>query len=505
MKAKALQIWGTGSNVGKSVIATALCRIFSQEGYRVCPFKAQNMSLNSFVTAEGAEIGRAQAEQAYAAGILPDKDINPILIKPSSDTKAQIILQGRPIGNMSAVEYAKNKYTLFKKVKESYGRLSKKYELIIVEGAGSPAEINLKAHDIVNLKMAEYADADVILVGDIDKGGVFASLIGTMELLTQKERDRVKGFIINKFRGDKRLLKNGLVYLSKRTRKNVLGVLPYFNDINILQEDSACLKLHGSNDLVKGSAIIDIAVVRLPHISNFTDFNALENEPLVNLSYIDNPEELNAADIVILPGTKNTIGDLGWLRRSGMAKKILGTQYSLRNTILIGICGGFQMLGREINDPHTIESPVKKTAGLGFFDMATTLARRKQTCQVKGMDLISGEEAVSGYEIHHGKTMLHRNLKPRFMIKERAGRKVNILDGAVNANGRIWGTYIHGIFDNGSFRRSFISNVMALKNKNDKKLKYKELSYKKEFDKLADLFRKNIDMDYLYKLVSVKG
>ena len=326
---KAIQVCGTGSGVGKSVIVTALCRLFLQDGFRVCPFKAQNMSLNSFVTKDREEMGRAQVTQAQACCLEPRADMNPILIKPTGDTASQIIVQGRPIGNMTAREYQnkKTKAGLFKKVKESFNRLKKEYELIIIEGAGSPVEINLKKHDIVNMRMASFANAPVILAGDIDKGGVFASLVGTLELLEEKERKLIRGFIINKFRGDRRLLRDGLDFLEEKTGIPVIGVIPYFKDIRIPEEDSVVLenRVKSLESRGKTKEKIKIAVIKLPHISNFTDFDALENEADVNLSYINNKDELDSPDVIILPGTKNTIKDLLWLKESGIAKQILRT------------------------------------------------------------------------------------------------------------------------------------------------------------------------------------
>lgn len=501
MKAKAIQICGTGSDVGKSIIVSALCRILKQDGYNVAPFKAQNMALNSYVTSEGGEIGRAQAEQAYAARIAPSVDINPILLKPNSDTKAQVIVGGRPTGNMDAARYARYKSRLFKKVIASYDRLSKNYNMIIIEGAGSPAEVNLKKHDIVNLKMAEYAEAEVILVGDIDKGGVFASLIGTLELLDKNERDRIKGFIINKFRGDKRLLKGGIRFLEKRTGKKVLGVVPYFKDIHIGEEDSVCLEDRPASK--KKRTLLDIAVICLPHMSNFTDFDALENESDVNLYYVHQIEGLGSPDVIILPGTKNVIADLKYLAKSGFVKKILTAYNSQPKTVLVGICGGFQMLGRKVSDPHNIESHARQTKGLSLFDMTTGILKRKQTYQVEAYHSLTGAKAT-GYEIHHGKTIKSAKLAPAFVITKRGAKYVNICDGAQDYDGRVWGTYIHGVFDSKDFRRQFLRNIMQLKGSGNRKIRCNNFDKDKEFDKLAKLVRDNIDINYLYKIVKLE-
>lgn len=502
---KAIQICGTGSGVGKSVITAALCRIFYQDGYKVTPFKAQNMALNSYVASSGGEIGRAQAEQAYAANIASSVHMNPILLKPTADRRAQIIVQGAPIGNMSAVEYARRKKSMLSKVYQSYETLAQKYKLIVIEGAGSPAEINLKANDIVNMKMAEYANAGVILVGDIDKGGVFASLVGTLELLDKNERDRIKGFIINKFRGDKRLLRGGLRFLEKKTGKKVLGVIPYYDDIKIGEEDSVSLERRMQNaecgfKKKKKTPKLDIAVIHLPHMSNFTDFDALEREPSVKLRYIKTPQELEGADVVIIPGTKNTINDLKWLKLSGLADKIRSTHNSQLTAILIGICGGFQMLGKIISDPYLIESSAKKTKGLGLLDMTTTLAINKQIHQIKGKDLLS-KTNIYGYEIHHGNTKISASVKPHFIITNRTGKAVRILDGAISSDKRVWGTYIHGLFDSKQFREKFILNVMQLKGLASTKLNFTNFNRDKEFNKLAALVRRNIDMKYLYELI----
>lgn len=502
-RAKALHICGTGSGVGKSVIVSALCRIFLQDGYRVCPFKAQNMALNSFVTKEGGEIGRAQAFQAEACRIEPHVDMNPILIKPTADKHAQVIVHGEPIANMSALAYARHKKRLSRATFNSFDRLSKKYELIVMEGAGSPAEINLKSHDIVNLKMACYADAPVILVGDIDKGGVFAWLVGTLELLEREERKQIKGFIINKFRGDAKLLKPGIGFLEKRTGIKVLGIIPYFhpsgrNSIKISEEDSVPLDNFKGVDR-SGRRKLNIDVIYLPHISNFTDFDALEREPDVKLRYIKNPESLNSPNIIIIPGTKNTANDLRYLKESGFAEKISSVMRNDKSAVLIGICGGFQMLGTRICDPHRTESRQKETNGLGILEMETIFGKDKVLSQVKAKEASSGLE-VSGYEIHHGKSRNIRNYMSAFNIIERKGKIVRDTDGIVAMNGRIYGTYIHGIFDADTFRRKFLNRI-RLKKGWDVLSDKTNFNPDRELDKLASLVRKNMDMRYLYKII----
>lgn len=496
-----IQVCGTGSGVGKSVMVAALCRIFLQDGYRPCPFKAQNMALNSYVTKSGGEIGRAQAVQAQAARLDPSVDMNPILIKPMSDRKAQIIVKGKPLENMSVYEYVNYKKEARDTVFKSFNRLAGEYEIVVIEGAGSPAEINLKSHDIVNMQMAKRAHAPVVLVGDIDKGGVFAWFVGTLELLTKKERKMVKGFIINKFRGDKRLLMPGIKFLEKKTGIKVLGVIPYFKDIRIPEEDSVPLEKRAvvrNNLSVMQKKVIDIAIISLPHISNFTDFDALENEPDVNLRYVSSAEELGKPDVIIIPGTKSTISDLHYLKKSGMAGKIRGVFEGNSLLNLVGLCGGYQMLGERIYDRETTESAKKESPCLGFLPVITVFERGKILSQVKAEEIATGIE-VSGYEIHHGRTRLLKGCRPVFRITERQGKKTQDIDGAFFAGGRIWGTYIHGIFDADNFRRSFLNKIRM--KKGWRPLGSTVFNIDREFDKLADLVRESIDMDALYEIM----
>jgi len=483
------------------VMVAAFCRIFLQDGYRACPFKAQNMALNSYVTKDGGEIGRAQAVQAQAARLEPSVDMNPILMKPMSDRKAQIILKGKPLENMSVYEYVHYKKKAVDTVLESFRQLAQEYEIVVIEGAGSPAEINLKSHDIVNMWMAKRAQAPVILVGDIDKGGVFAWFVGTLELLTKDERKMIKGFIINKFRGDKRLLRSGINFLEKKTGIKVLGVIPYFKDIKIPEEDSVPLEKRTSEKTKQASSrkeVIDIAIISLPHISNFTDFDALENEPDVRLRYISSGEEFGRPDVLIIPGTKSTVFDLNYLRKSGMAEKIRQAfkEYPLLN--LIGICGGYQMLGKHIYDREATESANKKALGLGLLPVVTAFEKEKILSQVKAEEIASGIE-VSGYEIHHGRTRVLQGCSPVFRITERQGQKTEDFDGVSSEDGRIWGTYMHGVFDADTFRRSFL-NKIRLK-KNWQPLASTAFNLDREFNKLADLIRENIDMAALYKIM----
>lgn len=494
-KSKTIMIQGTGSGVGKSVIVSGLCRIFLQDGYSVAPFKSQNMALNSFVTSDGGEIGRAQATQALACKIKPTVDINPILIKPTSHTSAQIILHGKPVKNMFVYEYKNYKRLVFNKVKESFKRLSKKYEIIVIEGAGSPAEINLKSHDLVNMKIAKLASSPVILVGDIDKGGVFAWLIGTLQLLDNEEKKMIKGFIINKFRGDKRLLRAGIKFLENYTGIKVLGVIPYFNNIKIPEEDSVSLDLEKE----KVYRTININVIHLPHISNFTDFDALELEPDVSLKYVRSCEDLDNSDVIIIPGTKNTIEDLNYLKKSALSKKILSV-FKNKNLILIGICGGYQMLGKTIYDKKNVESKRKEIKGLGIIPIITEFHTEKILSQVNAKDLSSGIK-IKGYEIHHGRTKIFdKNIRPKFKIVEFKNKKTKRMDGAQTKDKRCWGTYIHGIFDNDKFRKYFLND---LRKRKGLQVLIKNINYDvdKEIDKLARLLRKNININLLYNIL----
>ncbi|MEW6089131.1 MAG: cobyric acid synthase [bacterium] len=509
-KAKAIQVCGTGSGVGKSVITAGLCRIFLQDGFMACPFKAQNMALNSYVTKEGGEIGRAQAVQAHAAGIEPSVEMNPILIKPNTDTCAQVIVLGKPLRNMEAVQYIKHKKSLVKTVHKSFDRLINKYEAVVIEGAGSPAEVNLKSHDFVNMKMAEYARAPVILVCDIDKGGALAWVVGTLELLTGRERNRVRGIIINKFRGDINLLKPGIKFLEKRTGIKVLGVIPYFRDVRIPEEDSVPIesmvhpprRTSGAKRVEqkeKKEKLLDVAVIYLPHISNFTDFDPLEKEPDVLLRYVRSQGELGNPDIIILPGTKNTTGDLQYLRKSGFAEKILFTIHGSRFTVLIGICGGYQMLGKKIFDKYGIESKNKEIDGLGLLPIETNLQKEKTLTQVRGKHLKSGLN-ISGYEIHHGKTNVPKGFKPLFQI---LSKETNDYDGMIDKSGRIIGTYIHGLFESDKFRRDFLNRIRIAKGWEPLKT---ETNYDQdiEFDKLANVLRENLNMGLIYKMLDLR-
>ena len=505
-----IMLQGTASHVGKSILTAALCHIFKNQGLKVAPFKAQNMALNSFVTLDGGEIGRAQAFQAEAAGILSSIDMNPILLKPTSDTGSQVIIHGRVYGNMSAREYHRFKKEAKKYVMESYSRLSEKNDVIVIEGAGSPAEINLRENDIANMGLAEMVDAPVILIGDIDRGGVFASLIGTMELLTSPERKRVQGFIINKFRGDIELLKPGLDFLENKTGLPVFGVVPYLKDIILPDEDGVVLE-QGQGARGKGqeknvgwavpTKRINISVIKLPRISNFTDFDAFRFEPDVVLRYITRSAELDYADVVIIPGSKNTIEDLLWLWESGISEEIIN--YTENGGRVIGICGGFQMLGKCIKDPYGVESGAGMAKGLGLLDVETILEREKKIYQIKATiqsGVRSQESGVKGYEIHMGETI--GGSKPFANIAKRNGASVRIEDGAVSDNGRIWGTYIHGIFDNDAFRTGLLSEIRAKRSLHMQGI----ISFQDKKDqgirKLAEVVNKNIDIQRLFHIIN---
>jgi adenosylcobyric acid synthase len=461
MSGHVIMVQGTTSHAGKSVLTAALCRIFARRGWRVAPFKAQNMALNSYVTPEGGELGRAQAYQAQAAGIEPHVDMNPVLLKPNSQTGSQVIVLGKPVGNMSVREYHAFQPTVWPTVTAALDRLRAAYDLVVIEGAGSPAEINLRDRDIVNMKVARYANCPVLLVGDIDRGGVFASLVGTTLLVTDEERALIKGFIINKFRGDASLLDNGLAWLEDYTGIPTLGVLPYLKDWRGDEEDS--LGVEDRRKRTKPNAPLTLAVVRLPYISNFTDFDALADEDDVAVRYALTPAELAGADAIILPGTKSTVDDLQWLRASGMAEAILAAVAA--GTPLVGICGGYQMLGRRIFDPAHVESSLDAIDGLGLLDAETTFAADKRTVRAAGTLTGAGlgdvETPAFGYEIHMGRTILAPGTAPLLRLTDAAGAALR--DGAATPDGQVCGCYLHGLFDAPALRRGWLNRLRARK------------------------------------------
>ncbi len=493
-----IMIQGTASSVGKSILVTALCRIFKQDGYSVCPYKSQNMSLNSYITLDGKEMGRAQVLQAYAAGLEPEVYMNPILLKPTTDKNCQIIFNGEVYGYSNAKEYHNLKVKFKDDLKSAFEKLENQFDIIVMEGAGSPAEINLRDNDIVNMGMAELIDAPVLLVGDIDKGGVFASLLGTIMLLSDSEKDRVKGTIINKFRGDISLLKPGVDSLEELTHRDCLGVVPYFK-LDLEDED-------GAVDLNKNiTDKIDIAIIRLPHISNFTDFDALSIEPDVSVRYVETVAEFKTPDLVIIPGTKNTLGDLEYLKKSGLYNKI--REYEVNGKI-IGICGGYQMLGKVLEDPYGVETTLESMEGLDILPIKTVFEEKKITTRVNGIiakDLINNDTPLSiyGYEIHMGKTTLLDDGKSLININKSNNEEANHLDGVVNNKGNVMGTYIHGIFDGVEFRQHIINELRRDKGIEEKVSMAYEHLREKELDKLADLVRASIDMNKIYKIMGL--
>lgn len=492
--AKSIMIQGTMSNAGKSLIAAGLCRIFKQDGYKVAPFKSQNMALNSFITRENLEMGRAQAVQAFACGAEPSVLMNPILLKPTTDMGSQVIVNGEVVGNMRAMDYFKKKKDYIPVIREAYEKLAGMNDIVVIEGAGSPAEINLKQDDIVNMGMAKIAKAPVLLVGDIDRGGVFAQLYGTVQLLEPEERERIRGLIINKFRGDKKILEPGLKMLRDLCSREVLGVVPYA-DVDIEEEDSLAESLMQKSV----TAAVDIAVIRLPRISNFTDFGALTLEKEASVRYVEKPSELGRPDAVILPGTKNTIRDMKWLRQSGLEAAVV--RLAEQGTVVLGICGGYQMLGERIVDETGVEGG-GSIRGMGLLPMETYFETEKTRTRTTGhvaalngrFACLSGR-AVSGYEIHMGRSVVRR---------EEAGY-LNLLSGKEDgcAAENALGTYLHGIFDEPGFRSAFVRMLCEQKG-----IVYGEgagISFEayreQQFDRLADVLRQSLNMEAVYRIV----
>lgn len=492
--AKSIMVQGTTSNAGKSFVAAALCRIFAQDGYRVAPFKSQNMALNSFITKEGLEMGRAQVMQAEAAGIEPSVLMNPILLKPTSESGSQVIVNGEVWGNMSAAEYYAHKKELVPHIRKAYETLCGMYDVIVLEGAGSPAEINLKNMDIVNMGMAKMAKSPVLLVADIDRGGVFASLAGTMMLLEPDERAMVRGQIINKFRGDVEILRPGLSMLENITQKSVLGVVPYLR-LDLDDEDSLSERL----DQTEVDGLVDIAVIRLPRISNFTDFNVLSGLPGVSVRYVEKPGKLGNPDIIFLPGTKNTMADLIWMRENGLEAAV--QKHASTGKPVFGICGGYQMLGVRLSDPHGVEHG-GEIPGMGLLPAETVFQEQKRRTQIKGtvgrlqgmLAPLSGAQ-VQGYEIHMGTTKATGEALP---LVELGGGG---LDGL--ACGNVCGSYIHGIFDNAQTARALVRTLCGIKGigadflDGDTAVEGKDQQY----NLLADAFRKSVDMDRIYQIL----
>jgi adenosylcobyric acid synthase len=505
MTARALMVLGTASDAGKSLTVAALCRILRQDGYDVVPFKAQNMALNSFATREGHEIGRAQAMQAEAARVEPHVDMNPILLKPTSDVGSQVILNGTVLGNYSGVDYYQQRPLLLDTVSAAYRRLASRHQVVVLEGAGSPVEMNLKDRDVVNLRMAEIANAACLLVTDIDRGGVFASLVGTYALLEPQERARFCGFLINKFRGDIGLFAPGIDYLEERLSQTCLGVIPYLHNHGIDDEDSVSLERRASRPPSDRKDYLCVCVVGLPYLSNFTDFTALENVPGVVVYYTRRPEEARAADILILPGSKNTIPDLLWLRQNGWEPVI--ESHAAAGKPLVGICGGFQMLGREIRDPHHTESDIEFVPGLNLLDFSTVLEREKVTRQATArfakphcLSSNAGDPLFSGYEIHLGETLLGNGTQPLFQL-QRLGDEESHHDGAISADGRVLGTYLHGLFDSGEGLALLLSHWRKICGKQESASRVIDPGAEREkrYDALAEHYRRNLKMDVIYR------
>ena len=496
MKKANLMIVGTSSGAGKSLFVTALCRIFYKDKYKVSPFKSQNMALNSYITKDGKEMGRAQVVQAEASGLEPDVNMNPILLKPSTMNKIQIIVCGKSIGNMSGVEYNQYKKNLIPILKETYSKIENENDIVVIEGAGSPAEINIKEEDISNFAMARIADASVILVADIDRGGVFASIYGTIMLLNEEDRKRIKGIVINKFRGNKEVLKSGFDIIENLTGVKTLGVIPY-TDIDIEDEDSLTEK-YKSFKLNKNSNKIKISVIKLKHISNVTDIDALSIYNDVEIQFVTERSQIGNEDLIIIPGSKNTIDDLKWLKESGIAEEII--KRARTETIIFGICGGFQILGNKVKDPYHIEGDIEELNGLGLLDLETIMENEKTLVQYKGKLSVNNgilktlnNFEIKGYEIHQGITKgneknLTTDNKTIFVNRD------NII-----------ATYLHGIFDNKNFTDVLLNEIRRRKGLEEvnNNISYEEYKLR-EFDKLEKLVRENVDIDEIYKIIGLK-
>lgn len=504
--AKAIMVQGTMSNAGKSLLVAGLCRLFKQDGYSVAPFKSQNMALNSFITKEGLEMGRAQVVQAEAAGIEPSVLMNPILLKPTNDMASQVIVNGEVYSNMNAKEYYQHKRDMVPEIKKAYDKLASQYDIIVIEGAGSPAEINLQENDIVNMYMAKLAKAPVLLAGDIDRGGVFASLVGTMTLFSEEDRAMVKGTIINKFRGDKTILQPGLDMLEEIINVPTVGVVPYLH-VDIDDEDSLTERFSRKDKV----ALIDIAVIRLPRISNFTDFNVFEYSDAVSLRYVESVGQLGNPDLIIIPGTKNTMEDLLWMRQGGLETAII--KHASSGKPVFGICGGFQMLGRQLEDPYNVEHG-GSMKGMGLLPSTTVFEKEKTRTQIKGHFVTSGKGyfsaldgvEIEGYEIHMGQSTVEQSeldsVNPLTRIIEVSGNPANEMAGLYKDN--IYGSYVHGIFDKENVVKTIVS--ILLKNKGlDESLvsgldvkAYKE----RQYDLLAAGLRENMDIEAIYRILN---
>jgi len=492
---KALCLLGTGSDVGKSVVVAALCRIFKNRGINVAPYKAQNMSNNSYVTLEGGEMGRAQVVQAEACGIEPHTDMNPVLLKPNTDLGSQVVVHGHAIGNSNAADYFKDTSALFAKANESLARLKAKHDLVVIEGAGSCAEVNLRPRDFVNFETAHAADAPVIIIADIDRGGVFAQIVGSLEVIPDRDRKRVAGFIINKFRGDAALFDDGIKYLEEKTGLPVLGLIPYYRHIEIDPEDGMPLETVIDPPTRPLPGKINIAALRLPHISNFTDFNPLIRNPAVSFHYLSKPRSLDGYDALMLPGTKNVRFDLQWLRDTGWEKPIRDFKGKI-----LGVCGGYQMLGKQVHDPHGVEGDPGSTPGFGLLDIETTLEKGKVLSRSQGA--LADGTFIDGYEIHLGQTTLGADAKPLVQLTARNRVAIEETDGATSADGKICGTYFHGLFDFPDFRNQFLKQLDPAYPAEDAQAaaEFKQTQY----DLLADHFEQHLDMEKLCEIISTQ-
>lgn len=502
MTAKTLMVQGTSSSAGKSLLVAALCRIFARRGIRAAPFKAQNMSNNAAVCPDGAEIGRAQAVQAIAAGIEPTADMNPILLKPEADARSQVIVMGRPWRTLAAGSYYQHKGELWPLVTEALDRLRAAYELVVIEGAGSPAELNLKAGDIVNMAVARYAGAPVLLVGDVDRGGIFAQLLGTLWLLEPEEQALVRGLVVNKFRGDPDLFTDGVRILEERGGVPVVGVIPYLHNLGIPEEDAVAIEnlSQPASSSQPASEMTDIAIIALPRIANFDDFDPLAAEPGVRVRYVSSRQALGQPQAVILPGSKSTMADLAWLRAQGLAEAV--QELAAEGTAVVGICGGYQMLGRIICDPDHTESAIDVVPGLGLLPAETIFEGEKATHRVQAR-LLDGPgwlaslagQTVRGYEIHMGRT---QGDHPWLAITERSGSQAHVRDGMVSDDGRIWGCYLHGLFQGQALRRAWLVSLGWNGERGQDQLSG---GYEAGFERLADAVEAALDMEYLEAVV----
>ncbi|MEE9367611.1 MAG: cobyric acid synthase [Pontiella sp.] len=494
-QSKALCLLGTGSDVGKSVVVAALCRIFKNQGFNVAPYKAQNMSNNSYVTLDGGEMGRAQVVQAEACKLDPHTDMNPVLLKPNTDLGSQVVLQGHAIGNVQAAEYFKDTQYLFGKANESLTRLKEKHELILIEGAGSCAEVNLRSRDFVNFETAHAADAPVIIIADIDRGGVFAQIVGSLEVIPERDRKRVAGFIINKFRGDAALFDDGIKYLEEKTGLPVLGLIPYYRHIEIDPEDGMPLETVIDPPTRPLPGKINIAALRLPHISNFTDFNPLIRNEHVSFHYLSKPRSLDGYDALLIPGTKNVRFDLQWLKDTGW-----GNPIGVFTGQMLGVCGGYQVLGKYVHDPHGIEGNPGSAAGFGLLDIETTLEKEKVLSRSQGR--LADGTFIDGYEIHMGRTVLGKNTTPMVSVISRNQETVKDFDGAVSADRRIEGSYFHGLFDFPDFRNRYLKKLNPDYPAEDAQAggEFKQTQY----DLLAEHFEQHLDMEKLRRIIGTE-